>query len=411
MGKSALIVLLITLLISCRGEERTFRIKGKPRDNLSETNSILINYKTPASSYGSNNRPTFTITGVNAGDLIRLYQNDPTCSSAVVSSGAVGVGKTSIELALVNPLSVEDTYTFYADSTDLNGHQSSCSTGISYELTASICPVNFVHIEANTTLATSEFCIAKYEAKCSDSTDGQLCSGSVISESSRTPWVNISASNAWLACDDLNSESDLTNRQLDINNDGTYALISNREWMAVAREIEAIPSNWSNGVIGDSSLSRGQSNGTLALAAGDDTDACIGTGQTCSDSIWHINKRVHNLNNGVIWDFAGNVYEWVDWSSADSIMTTLPVTTHCTGASWAELLGIGCQGLTDVNDYLPSNTAYNSSHGIGQYYRGNGAFLSRGGSWSANFYVGVYTLALTNSNARNNYGFRCVFRP
>jgi hypothetical protein len=76
----------------------------------------------------------------------------------------------------------------------------------------------------------------KYEAK----DDG---SGNAVSQANTTPWVSINQVDAWDECDSLNTEDTRTNIDNDTNNDGTYALISNPEWMTIARNVENVDTN------------------------------------------------------------------------------------------------------------------------------------------------------------------------
>lgn len=105
----------------------------------------------------------------------------------------------------------------------------------------------------------------------------------------------------WKACRDLGAN---------------YDLISNAQLQTIARNIEMVPSNWSSGIVGTGSLNRGHSDGAPAYTRAadvdvDDNNACANTDQTCSSTVWDSQRRRHKLSNGkVIWDFAGNAWEW-----------------------------------------------------------------------------------------------------
>lgn len=372
--------------------------------NHAPTEPNTPTYHTPNVDHGTINKPTFTISGVKAGDVVKLYKDNASCNSAAVASGTVGVGQTSINLQLADALTIEDQiYTFYADATNANGYRSSCTAGIEYELQKPPCPDNYVPIIGNATLGTSDFCVAKYEMKCENSSNGTQCSGvpSVTnvakSRADYTPWVNISANDAWTACNNLNGVES-----------GTYALISNREWMTIARDLQTVPANWDGGVVGTNGISRGHSNGSSALAAAADTAPCTGTGGSCTDLTYHLNKRTHKLsNNSLVWDLAGNVHEWVDWNPNGTSYSSGP--TGC-GSSWSEFSAT-C-GLLPANDYLPS-PIYTSAQNFGRWYGISGGGVLRGGSWTDNTFVGIYMLYLgAGSNDMNSsFGFRCVHRP
>lgn len=361
-------------------------------------------YNTPASSPGTNNKPTFTVGGVKAGDVIRLYKDDATCNSTAVASGTVGSGQTSIDLQLSSVLTLDGTYTFYADATNASGFRSSCTAGIDYEFQKPTCPDNYVPVLGNATLGTSDFCVAKYEMKCENSSNGTQCSGvpSVTnvakSRPDYTPWVSITAINSWTACNNLNGVES-----------GTYALISNREWMTIARDLQAVPANWNGGVVGTNGIiSRGHSNGSSALAAAADTAPCTGTGGSCTDLTYHVNKRTHKLSNdSVIWDLAGNVWEWVDWNPNGTSYSS--ATTGCS-SSWNEFSST-C-GLLSANQYLPS-PLYTSTQNFGKWLGGSGGAALRGGVWFDGSNAGVFALYLSlgSGSSGGDVGFRCVYRP
>ena len=121
-----------------------------------------------------------------------------------------------------------------------------------------------------------------------------------------------------------------------------------------------------------------------------------------------MNKRTHKLSNdSVIWDLAGNVWEWVDWNPSGSSYSSAP--TGC-AASWNEL-STTC-GILSANDYLPS-PLYTSTQNFGRWFGSSGGAALRGGSWDDSIYAGVFTLYMNfgPSYANGAFGFRCVYRP
>ena len=126
-------------------------------------------------------------------------------------------------------------------------------------------------------------------------------------------------------------------------------------------------------------------------------------------------KRTHTLSNGqVVWDIAGNVWEWTDWSLGGGL-TSGP--TSCAGA-WTQLPVVSC-GALQAAEYMPANPAsvtaanYNSNYGLGQLYGGGGGAALRGGAWGNGTNAGAFALSLYNGpgSTDTSIGFRCVFRP
>jgi hypothetical protein len=168
-----------------------------------------------------------------------------------------------------------------------------------------LCPAGYVSVPPLSPYTSSAFCVGKYIASGSLGSPGVSVAGAI-------PWISITRNNAIAAC--------LANNR---NGASNYDLISNAEWQAVARNIEGVPGNWSEGRVGSpGGLNRGPSDrvGDSALIPStNDTEACSGTtvvATECSDSIWHRQRRTFTLNNGdptnhIVWDVAGNVAQWV----------------------------------------------------------------------------------------------------
>lgn len=260
--------------------------------------------------------------------------------------------------------------------------------------TSFTCPTGFVAVPANPTLGTSDFCVMKYQARDS--------AGVPISQSSGTPWVNISAPDAQTECESM-SEGGFS---------GTFTLISNPEWMTIARNIESVASNWSGGSVGSGHIPRGHSDGSPAsiLTITDTADPYDGTGNNSGQapgSGWE-QKRTHILSNGCeTWDFSGNAWQWVDWDASAAGFTLGPVDGT---ASWQVLTSLS--GSIVSND-VQSSGGYTSTQSFGDWYGGNGGGARRGGNSTAGTNNGVFNLNLnrTATNPGGGITFRCVYRP
>ena len=261
------------------------------------------------------------------------------------------------------------------------------------------CPSNYIPVPGNSDLGTANFCVMKFEAK--------HVGGVATSQASQGPWTSITAGAAFNACADVSADGYA----------GEFALISNPEWMTIARNIEATAVNWSGGSVGVGKIPQGHSDNdpNAALAVSDTSDPYSDTsGDISGDATgdgWE-QKRTHTLSNGnVLWDFAGNISEWVDWSAADNHFTDIFLTAP---SSWMSVDDVS--GDVRANDLSPSGS-YSENEGMGRWI-GTGSFgaisaVRRGGLWSSNISSGIFYLNLRQgvSTTDPGIGFRCVYRP
>jgi hypothetical protein len=199
-------------------------------------------------------------------------------------------------------------------------------------------------------------------------------------------------------------------------------LITNAEWMTIARNIEAQASNWQSGVVGSGCLYGGHMDGLPAsmLATSDDGTPYYGTLDASTDAVkcpFEINvagakasKRTMVLSNGsVIWDFSGNVWEWVDEQCANA--SGYSSTYWYNSGAWVEWTHAS---LSDYEEFVagPSDSSYDSTKGVGKYYgcSTNGNALIRGASCLEGISAGVFTMnfLLSPSKSYGHIGFRCV---
>ena len=145
-------------------------------------------------------------------------------------------------------------------------------------------------------------------------------------------------------------------------------MINNAEWITVASNIANVGTNWSNGTVGSGALNHGHTDGNPddALAVTDDNDPCNGTGQTCSSSTWNNQRRTHVLSNSNdIWDFSGNLWEWVDYFNDDNKPTPA-------AGVWNEYTAVSGSNSMAKTQLIPSKalTWTGATNGIGRYLGG-----------------------------------------
>jgi hypothetical protein len=405
LGRASLLCLVLILSSCGKSSKKNSELLQKSGSYASPTSITLVQ---PSTSAGEDSTPTIQVGGVKAKDSVKIY-TDSSCSNEVASGEA-----TTTSINLTTKALTQGHYTFYARRGSWDGVSSCSSVSVSYSYI--ICPNNFVLVHKNTDLGTSlAFCVSKYEMKCS----GTQCSetlpvgpgvnASAVSSSAGKPWIRITQAQAQTACKNLGAK---------------YDLISNPEWMTIAQEVENVVLNWSSGVIGTGAIFRGHSDGIMEggvtgreLEASTDNSPYHLTGNSETDPMGSGKEQKRTLkllSEHIIWDFSGNIWEWINWDLGDGLMDG--PTTCAAGVS--EIPALNCNALLNL-DYMPGNPAeidpnlYNSNYGLGKIIGGNGGGTIRGGISSGGTEAGIFSLDLEfQSNiASRIIGFRCVYRP
>lgn len=260
-----------------------------------------------------------------------------------------------------------------------------------------ICAAGYIVVPANPAVGTTgDFCVAKYEMKNN---------GGAKSEAAGNPWVNLDQPAAITQCAGIGTG---------------YHLITNPEWMTIARNIETTGSNWSSGTVYSGNLARGWAANTsvtpvdawqnTAVATSTDVSCLYNTAaDTCGATGTHLYRRTHTLSNGEeIWDFSGNVAEWNDWN----VLTGKASAQN----AWLEINTEAVPNATMPAESFQStnNTLTAITHAIGRYYPaldGAGGATIRGGDRAAGADAGIFELNLGNNptSAFVSVGFRCVY--
>lgn len=281
------------------------------------------------------------------------------------------------------------------------------------------CPDGYIKV--------SDFCVMKYDAKCTNpdpkciksegvyknNTPGCACQGNykVVSTATGAPITFI-------------PEDDGTQVSAKVycKNAGAH-LVINSEWMTIANDVASVPSNWCDKDGTDCGNPAGtpgkilanghnDSSPSRALEAGSDNDPTFGTQPNPQ-------KRTLTLANGeVIWDFAGNVWQWIDAAveRKNEPRTQVPGFGNARW-TWTEFPNMPY----DAN-YMPVNPEWTSAQGVGRVFHFNSigdtdttlyTFI-RGGNWRHGADSGVFTMHMQpvpGKTGIDDVGFRCVTSP
>jgi len=287
--------------------------------------------------------------------------------------------------------------------------------------TAAVPAAGWVEVPSNATYnpPTGNFLAMQYEAKydCTATPDGDgdtaaTCSAPadsgagldyrdivgfstsrVVSTANGAPIVHITQTQAISACP------------------ATYHLITNNEWMTIARNAEAQTTNWANGTVGSTVASGGGlKRGNIGIADSasyNGADPEQGTGRDTK-------AKLTLSNSSTLWDISGNVWEWTNNTIQRQYQPVAwnGTTDDATGFNWSDFGSGG--GLTrylhnykvgsplQIDNVQPSNATYTAAHGVGRIYHYSDsadvnttvyAFL-REGAWYDGAYAGVFSLNL-----------------
>ena len=277
-------------------------------------------------------------------------------------------------------------------------------------------PHNWVKVPGSGTYSTSDFWVMKYEAKYAKTGKAADNAGSCYYTSGYDTWnwgkVGTDCPSSWSNTNVVSSPYGSPIAGVTHNEAKSICLslgghlITNQEWMTIARNAEQVDSNWSSGTVGTGCLFRGNVG---------NNDTCGYNGANPEKGYSRDTKAKFVLSNAEeIWDIAGNVYEHVMKDADDTLVQDTPTDGGAVGWRWIEHTAITGYGDFSYKEIRPSNSSWNATQGMGRIYTYNGAFanrvLLRGGTWYNTTYAGAFTLLLTSytGDQSNGVGFRCV---
>ena len=198
------------------------------------------------------------------------------------------------------------------------------------------CPTGFIIVPGNPTYNTTDFCVMKYEAKNNGSNQA-------VSTATGTLWTGIAQDIA--GSNDAKGYSEAACS-------GCH-LMTESEWLTIAENVLNVSSNWSNDDKVNGYIYSGNNDGQSIRNNNGGID-CIVETENC-DSIGGLEadpngdngyygtfdtapsnqRRTLTLSNGsVIWDLAGNIYEWIDGSIIRNRMPGLNTDSGMIGKGW-----------------------------------------------------------------------------
>ncbi len=303
---------------------------------------------------------------------------------------------------------------------DENGEKPAPPDGVKPGATAPAptikCPPTWTLVPGDKDFQTTDFCTMTYEAR--------EVANQAVSQAGGTPRVSGSAQDARVTCGALGEG---------------FGLMNNSEWMTAASNAASNPANWYGdrgkgfgfGASGAAINPVEVLNFHLVLNRGHSDNnppsLCDGSQETvdgdCSNSGKEddpTQRRTFKLtNNEVLWDLAGNAWEWVDYYNVDA----KPYSTADGGpvAAFREYPSVdgGFEKMSRAQ-LIPHKKSFwvntwNTEQGIGGYFSApnqSGGNLMRGGYYRDDKNAGLFFADLARSPASvDTYiGYRCVKR-
>ena len=262
----------------------------------------------------------------------------------------------------------------------------------------------WILVFGNPTLGTNDFYVMKYEATFKNLTKkiqnkyktwnwtGSSGDMSIMSSPNYEPIASINQTEARDACSSLGSG---------------YHLITDAEWVTIARLAENNPSNWNSSQVGIGFMYSGHNDHTpsnMLAASTNDSDGYYRTNNSYNSN----QRRTLNISGNMIWDFSGNVEEWDNDTISANTGAKLGKSSWGT-YEWSSI-------SNSFLNYGPTDHSLNSTNGVGEVYTGgeSGSTLYgfiRGGAWYSGATAGAFALFLYEIPSAMDWsiGFRCSY--
>jgi len=305
------------------------------------------------------------------------------------------------------------------------------------------CPTGFIAVPWNAEFMQPWFCVAKYEMSYESGTTPNSNRWATDWNTIKYSSTGVLVSQAWLY-----PIAEITQIQAIAECKRIAGhLITNNEWMTIARNIEYNWSNWNSWQVGNGGLYKGIVAETNSLSSlwcftadsnGSHMRSYVSTPLSSDTTKWGANKwndcdskRQHKLNNGeVIWDLAGNIMEHVNGRNTiegANYQTMNPNVCWLTGEVWNQysythndstdtlIQCVFTNGFSYANLW-PKTLNLNAHNWIGRIFTYNNSTTSdriflRGGNAVGNENSGLFSLSLNWDSYvyDRDVGFRCAY--
>jgi hypothetical protein len=185
-------------------------------------------------------------------------------------------------------------------------------------------------------------------------------------------------------------------------------LITEAEWMTIAQNVLSVASNWTDAggtthVVGTGYIYSGHNDSSPNSALVADTNDVNGYTNTGNSSPSNQLRTLTLTNGEVIWDLAGNVWEYTQGNIGGGQQPGLLGESAYANREWnnSSLLMNGLSALSQPSSTGILGVNWYSTSGIGTLYSNYEETvlhaLFRGGRWNYNINAGVFGLSLINA--------------
>lgn len=285
------------------------------------------------------------------------------------------------------------------------------TSGASFSVNNNQTPQGWVYIPA-TVLADGRrvpaFEVMRFEAS------NPYGNGIPVSAEGNIPWSGVTFTQARSACQKLGGDTETGSQGV-----GTlmeYDIISESQWLAIAKHTAKDSRNWVDGCEGDSGLIAGHRDSSPANALSGHANDALGYHGTLNDnaeaSIYNRSQRrtLYLPSGAVIWDLAGNLPEWSYCDLAGHCLAY--GQTDRSAYTQNTVAAIGNYDFTNLPSLAPPR-GYDNAYHTGRLNIANGTTsngLMRGGGHSSANSAGIFQVSVGQESTATA-GFRCARHP